>query len=508
MTTTIQPPSPAQVEAYCYYHIEDNVRLKKIIMDAEQQVKEEAVILSKPGLRRVAINPGDDPSSGSSLAMAFRFAVDILPGATFPSTIVSCGWHGPLGFYVVCARRGHFELFDLHQGRRPQLHLRLPVTIADAGQQGAVDACLDRSGRLFVLSEDGEICCTGPISGLPSYSSSSFANSSSYLATSTRTLAPSLASHGDGTLRPTWCPIEPAPSDLGGRRPLRLLTLGDKFLLLAFKEGRLDLMLPVHFDDDSPSDRPCKLLLVDVVSTDQSIEDVVPLLKDDAPVADSLVILHGDGTHTVVSVDSTDARLYMGPPSSVPLSRMPLQSAISPVLRIDVDEAQGTTMDLVYAAESLQALLLERKADRMALGPEALRRSDMLPVTVQKAAAVGDWIGEHLEGPMRRLTDLLHGMQSKCRQLLLLARILRRTVPPATLPFDADRSSSADRTAELTARMAALRTRVERLKSLQCQGLRHWTKQVHILPTANAGNGHASVESVIQHRTRMLLSKQ
>ena len=395
----------------------------RVIKICGEKEGEEVVEENKPGMRRASAN------AQGILAVAYRFAVNILPGITFPATIVSIGWHGPRGLWILVAT-GEFFLYDCQS--KELVCRTFVIGKEERGMMGCVDGAMDtRHGYFYALREDGDVCAIGPVLPVP------FALQGSHLGLIRAHIMTTDDIKWKGVLKgeqPELLPegpleMIPAPSEGLAVKPLRILSCGE-YVVVVFGDGRLDLVRPIQG----------KLLLLDSLDVEERIEealsdgDVIILFTPNDKT--SLWIHNGEFTldkHAKPEEKSSDAGCK---------------------LEVSVDDTV-TTMDLVYHAEGLRNDMPNMQVPKELTGP-------VFPVTSPKAKYVSTQVQEDLVPFMCNLESGIVQLMAKAKQLLTFALFLKDQMQEKKLEVCKPPANS-EAIKQVEERMQRIRERISRI---------------------------------------------
>jgi hypothetical protein len=343
------------------------------------------VVEHKPGMRRVAWHK-------DKLAIAYRFAVDVLPGITFPATIQAIGHHGPQGLWVLLAT-GAFYLY--HAGTRECAYNGKVIGKDEWGVVGCVDGVMDTEhGVFYALREDGEVTTLSPILPVPfSLAGEHLPLIKTHLLTTDDLPWKDILLKGAQPKPTLKGPLEmvPPPSEGLAAKPLRIVKSGD-YIILVFAEGRLDLLKPGN-----------KLYLLDSLDVQDRIEDALSTRE----------------SCVNVFTPSGAFQLYIEKDGKFTLTPPPRTTQITnDFLEISVDDSV-TSMDFVYHAEGLRNDLPHFQI------PLDDLKGIVFPVNSEKALYLSSLIENDLIPFLSNFENGQCQLMAKSKQLLTYALLLK-----------------------------------------------------------------------------------
>ena len=417
-----------------YYRIVDN---NKLVHGAfsDGVIHDEQVLKTQPGMRRIAINTFAKAERDEKfLLVAYRFAVNLLSGITFPSTIVSVGHFDALSAWILCAS-GHFFIYDVISCDQK---FAVKNVLRDDKLCGCIDATYSETYRhLFVLREDGDVALLKFKKSLQDF------------------------------VLETCLGIEPPPNDEYCAKPLRISSFvgldGNEFVLTIFASGRVDLLV---FDGE-------KLILLDSILTGEKLIDAL-ILNDDG--AFSLLLFDQNEKKTIIYVDDCEeGRLVNNKKKREP---KPLFDEKSTFLKFQIDDSITTT-DLVYLGESLKNQL-----PSLPEGHTELLKSPLFPINTKKAAIIKLYIEGQVDPLLKSLNDAISQLLAKVKQELTFVLCLKKQVEQEGSSSSRDKKIQEKKfsISSLSARMEKLVGRIEQVKDSQDKGLltklQDYTKRV------------------------------
>ena len=402
-----------------YYRIVDNNKLVRgefsngVILD-------EQVLKTQPGMRRVASSTFAKAVERDEkfLLLAFRFAINLLPGVTFPSTIVSAGYFDALSAWILCAS-GHFFIYDIISCEQK---FSLKNVLRDEKLCGCIDSTFSETFlHLYILREDGDVALLKLKGNLQDF------------------------------VLETCLEINPPPNDEFCAKPIRILSFvsldGNEFVLSVFASGRVDLMV---FDDE-------KLILLDSILTNEKLTDA-QILNDDGNF--SLLLFDQSEKKIVVHVDFEEGRL-----TNIKKKRelKPLMDETFSFLKFQIDDSITTT-DLVYLGESLKNQLPSLPEDN----PELLK-SPLFPINTKKAMITKLYIEGQVDPLLKSLNEAISQLLAKARQELTFVLCLKNQLEQEN-KGKIIHEQKLD-ISSLTMRMKKLIGRIEQVKNAQDKSL-------------------------------------
>jgi hypothetical protein len=412
-----------------YFRIIDNNKLTRGSF-SNGSFNGEQIVKTQPGMRRATPNPftkAYEKEDEKFLLISYRFAVNLLPGVSFPATIVSIGYLDALSVWILCAN-GYFSVYDVPTCT-PKLIIK--KILKDDKFSGCIDAAYSAGYQhLFILREDGDVAFLKFKRDLQDF------------------------------VQECCLEIDPPPDEDSCARPLRILTSvgedGNEFVFSIFADGRIDLMV---YDGE-------KLILLDSVLTSEKLIDAL-IFKSEKEV--TLLLFDQAEKKFAAYIDCDEGLLSLSPKKKDTKSLIREDDTF---LKFQLDDSVTTT-DLVYLGESLKSQLPSPPEK----GNEFLK-SCLFPVNTKSASMVKLYIEGQIDPLLNSLNVAISQLVAKATQELTFVLCLKKQLEKEKEiknPPKVDISS-------LKTRMDRLIKKIERIENVQDKGLQskltEYTKRV------------------------------